>query len=149
MNELQFTVTQQHGSVAAAAAFALTAFSLLPTGGAATVVCGALGETPVTCTFTAVLEAMPVCTFRGTRTDVTFLLRGGAILATAGAAVLGVDGGAFTTTYAYPTGGSLDGGNLADALTPAVLALDGGALVTALRGRVSHAWRGRPRGGGT
>jgi hypothetical protein len=128
VNELQFTVTQQHGSVAVAAAFALTAFSLLPASGSATVVCGALGETPVTCMFAAALEAIPVCTFRGTRTDVTFVLRGGAITAAASSAVLTVDGALFGTTYSFPAGGSLDGGNLADALVPAALDLDGGAL---------------------
>lgn len=130
VNELQFTVTQQHASVAAAAAFALTAFSLLPGGGPAVVVCGALGEAPVTCTFAAVLAAMPVCSFRGTRTDVTFVLRGGAITAAAGSLVLGVDGGSFGTVYAYPVGGSVDGGNLGDALVPAGLDLDGGVLGT-------------------
>jgi hypothetical protein len=128
VNELQFTVTQQHSSVAVAAAFALTAFGLLPGGGTAAVVCGALGESPVTCTFAAVLEAMPVCTFRGTRTDVTFVLRGGAITAAAGSAVLVVDGSSFGTVYGYPSGGSVDGGNLGDALVPAGLDLDGGVL---------------------
>jgi hypothetical protein len=129
VNELQFSVTQQHASVAAAAAFALTAFSLLPASGTATVVCGAYGETPVTCTFAAALAAMPACTFRGTRTDVTFVLRGGAITALPGSAVTVVDGASFATVYSYPAGGSVDGGNLADALTPVALALDAGTLV--------------------
>ena len=129
VNELQFSVTQQHASVAAAAAFALTAFSTLPAGGTATVVCGAYGESPVTCTFAAVLAAMPACTFRGTRTDVTFLLRGGPITALPGSAVAAVDGASFSTVYSYPEGGSVDGGNLADALSPAELALDAGTLV--------------------
>jgi hypothetical protein len=131
VNELQFTVTQQHATVAAAAAFTLTAFSLMPTSGTAAVVCGAFGESPVTCTFTAVLEAMPVCTFRGTRTDVTYVLRGGAITAATDSAVLAVDGASFNTLYNFPAGGSLDGGNLADALSPTTLNLDGGALIAA------------------
>jgi hypothetical protein len=126
VNELQFSVTQQHASVAAAAAFALTAFSTLPAGGSATVVCGAFGESPVTCTFAA---AMPACAFRGTRTDVTFVLRGGAITTLPGSAVTVVDGAGFATDYGYPAGGSVDGGNLADALMPADLVLDAGTLV--------------------
>ena len=129
VNELQFAVTQQHASVAAAAAFALTAFSTLPQDGTATVVCGAYGETTVTCTFAAALAAMPACSFRGTRTDVTFVLRGGAITTLPGSAVTVVDGAAFATDYDYPAGGSVDGGNLADALSPADLVLDGGTLV--------------------
>jgi hypothetical protein len=129
VNELQFSVTQQHASVAAAAGFALSAFSLLPASGPAVVVCGALGEAPVTCSFTAVLAAMPVCTFRGTRTDVTFVLRGGAIAVASGSAVLGVDGAGFGSSYGYPVGGSVDGGNLGDALVPASMDLDGGSLV--------------------
>jgi hypothetical protein len=128
VNELQFTVTQQHASVAAAASFVLTAFGSLPQSGTATVVCGALGESPVTCVFAAVLAGMPVGTFRGTRTDVTFVLRGGAISVVAGAAAAVVDGASFTTLYTNPEGGTVDGGNLADALSPAGLGLDGGGL---------------------
>ena len=128
VNVLQFTVTQQHGSVAAAAAFALTAFGSLPSSGTAVLVCGAYGESPVTCTFAAVLEAMPVCSFRGLRTDVTFVLRGGLITAAPGSNLAGVDGAAFGTVYAYPAGGSVDGGNFADALTPVSMNLDGGTF---------------------
>lgn len=128
VNHLQFTVAQQHATVAAASAFAMTAFSSLPSGGTALLVCGAYGETPVTCTFAAVLEGMPVCTFRGLRTDLTFVLRGGAITTMAGASVAVVDGATFGTVYAYPQGGSVDGGNLADALAPAALNLDGGTF---------------------
>jgi hypothetical protein len=128
-NELQFSVTQQHASVAAAAAaFALTAFGALPGSGTATVVCGALGETPVTCTFSAVLAAMPACSFRGTRTDVTFVLRGGAISVLAGPGVAAVDGAAFSTVYTFAAGGTVDGGSFPDALVPAGLDLDGGGL---------------------
>ncbi len=128
-NELQFSVTQQHASVAAAAAFALTAFGTLPVTGTATVICGALGEQPVTCTFAAVLAGMPACSFRGTRTDVTFVLRGGAISIVAGGSALGgVDGASFTTVYSYAPGGTVDGGGLADALSPAGLGLDGGSF---------------------
>jgi hypothetical protein len=128
-NELQFSVTQQHASVAAAAAFALTVFGTLPASGTATVVCGALGEQPVTCTFAAVLAGMPACSFRGTRTDVTFVLRGGAISIVAGGSLLGtVDGASFTTVYSYAPGGTVDGGGFADALVPVGLGLDGGAF---------------------
>jgi hypothetical protein len=127
-NELQFSVTQQHASVAAAAAFALTAFGALPASGTATVVCGALGESPVTCTFPAVLAAMPACSFRGTRTDVTFVLRGGAMTVLAGSSAAAVDGAAFSTVYAFAAGGTVDGGSLVDALVPAGLDLDGGGF---------------------
>jgi hypothetical protein len=129
-NELQFSVTQQHASVAAAAAFALSAFGELPASGMATAVCGAAGETPVTVTFTAVLAAMPVCSFRGTRTDVTFVLRGGAMSVLPSSAVAGIDGAAFTTAYSFGAGGTVDGGGCADALSPAALMVDGGALGT-------------------
>src|SRR5476651_489447 len=54
VNQLRFTVTRQHSSVAAAGAFAVTAFSALPASGLATSVCGAYGEAPLTCTFSAV-----------------------------------------------------------------------------------------------
>jgi hypothetical protein len=129
VNVLQFTVTRQHPTVAEAAACALTTFSSLPTSGTATVICGALGELLLTCTFAAVLAQMPKCSFTGTRTDTTFVLRGGLITMGAPLTANGVDGGAFTDVYAYPQGGSIDGGNLADALIPAALELDGGALV--------------------
>jgi hypothetical protein len=128
VNQLQFTVTQQHATVAAASAFAMTAFSLLPTGGTALLVCGAYGETPVTCTLAAVLEGMPVCTFRGLRTDLTFVLRGGAITTVTGSTVIMVDGATFGTIYAYPQGGTVDGGNMADTLAPAGLNLDEGTF---------------------
>ena len=72
VNVLQFSVTRQHVSVAEAAAFVLTAFSSLPGSGAATMVCGAIGEDAMTCTFSAVLEEMPKGTFFGTRSDTTF-----------------------------------------------------------------------------
>lgn len=127
-NHLRFTVTRQHGSVAAASAYMLTAFSSLPIDGTARLICGAYGEAPVTCTFEAVLEEMPECVFHGTRTDTTFLLRGGLITASSSVAG-GVDAAAFTTIYTYPQGGTIDGGNLADSLLPVALDLDGGALV--------------------
>src|SRR5258708_7385546 len=65
VNQLRFTVTRQHASVAAASVHALTAFSSLPGDGVATIVCGAYGETPMTCTFNAVLEEMPEGIFHG------------------------------------------------------------------------------------
>jgi hypothetical protein len=76
VNVLQFTVTRQHVSVAEAAAYLLTAFSSLPGSGTATIICGASGESLLTCTFSAVLEGMPKGRFLGTRTDLTFVLRG-------------------------------------------------------------------------
>jgi hypothetical protein len=129
VNQLQFTVTRQHVSVAEAAAYMLTAFSSLPGSGTATVICGASGEDVLTCTFSAVLEEMPKCSFLGTRTDTTFLLRGGLITMGAPLAANGVDGALFGTVYAYAQGGTIDGGNLADALFSAALNLDGGAWV--------------------
>lgn len=128
VNQLRFTVTRQHVSVAEAAAYVLTTFSSLPGSGTATIVCGASGEIPLTCTFSAVLEATPKCSFLGTRSDMTFLLRGGLITMGAPLAANGVDGDSFATVYGYPQGGTVDGGNLADALVPAVLNLDGGAF---------------------
>ena len=128
VNLLQFTVTRQHVSVAEAAAYVLTAFSSLPGSGTATVICGASGEELLTCTFSAVLEAMPKSGFLGTRSDMTFLLRGGLITMGAPLAANGVDGDSFATVYGYPQGGTVDGGNLADALVPSVLNLDGGAF---------------------
>jgi hypothetical protein len=128
VNLLRFTVTRQHVSVAEAAAFVLTAFSSLPASGTATVVCGASGENALTCTFAAVLEEMPKASFAGTRSDTTFLLRGGLITMGAPLAANGVDGASFATVYAYPQGGTLDGGNLADSLFPEALNLDGGAF---------------------
>jgi len=128
VNELRFTVTQQHASVAAASAFTLTAFSVLPTGGSATLVCGGAGETPVTCTFTAVLAEMPGCSFYGTRTETQFVLRGGPITELGGATASTVDGATLATAYGYAAGGTVDGGNLADDLLPAGLDLDGGTL---------------------
>jgi hypothetical protein len=127
VNQLRFTVTRQFPSVAAASAAMLTAFSELPESGLATVICGALGETPMTCTFSAVLAEMPTSTFRGTRTDTTFVLRGGAIAALTGG-LAAVDGASFTTTYNCAQGGTVDGGNAADALVPSTLDLDGGAF---------------------
>lgn len=128
VNQLRFTVTRQHASVAEASAYALTAFSSLPGSGTATVICGALGETSLTCTFAAVLEEMPECVFHGSRTDTTFVLRGGLITALTATAEAVVDAGSFSTVYEYPQGGTIDGGNLADALIPTSLDLDGGAL---------------------
>ena len=126
VNQLQFTVTRQHVSVADAATYVLTAFSSLPGSGTATIICGASGENLLTCTFSAVLEEMPKCRFLGTRTDMTFLLRGGLITTSAPLAANGVDGASFGTVYAYPQGGTIDGGNLADGLFTAALNLDGG-----------------------
>ena len=128
VNQLRFTVTRQHVSVAEAAAYALTAFSWLPGSGTATILCGASGEIPLTCTFSAVLAEMPKSTFRGTRSDTTFVLRGGLITMGAPLATNGVDGDSFEVVYGYPQGGTVDGGNLADALVPALLNLDGGAF---------------------
>jgi len=128
VNLLQFTVTRQHVSVADAAAYVLTAFSSLPGSGTALIICGASGENLLTCTFAAVLEEMPKCSFLGTRTDTTFVLRGGLIATGAPLAANGVDGDAFGTVYAYAQGGTVDGGNLADAFSPTALNLDGGAF---------------------
>jgi hypothetical protein len=129
VNVLQFTVTRQHVSVADAAAYVLTAFSSLPLSGTATVICGASGENALTCTFTAVLEEMPKASFHGTRTDTTFVLRGGLITTAAPLAANGVDADSFAAVYAYAQGGTIDGGNLADALFTTALDLDGGAFV--------------------
>jgi len=129
VNMLQFTVTRQHVSVAEAAAYVLTAFSSLPGSGAATIICGASGEVPLTCTFSAVLAEMPKSTFRGTRSDTTFVLRGGLITMGAPLAANGVDGDSFETVYGYPQGGTVDGGNLADGLFTSALNLDGGLFV--------------------
>jgi len=128
VNLLQFTVTRQHVSVAEAAVFVLTAFSSLPGSGMATIICGASGENLLTCAFSAVLEAIPKSSFLGTRTDMTFVLRGGLITTSAPLAAYGVDGASFETVYAYPQGGTVDGGNLADGLFTAALNLDGGAF---------------------
>jgi hypothetical protein len=128
VNVLQFSVTRQHVSVADAAAYVLTAFSSFPSSGTAQIVCGASGETLLTCTFSAVLQEMTRCTFRGTRSDTTFVLRGGLITTGAPLAVNGVDGDAFSTVYAYAQGGTVDGGNLADALMPSAMDLDGGGF---------------------
>src|SRR5271167_4985642 len=97
VNVLQFSVTRQHASVAEAAAYVLTAFSSLPGSGTATVICGASGESLLTATFPAVLEAMPKGSFRGTRTDMTFVLRGGLITMGPPLAMNSVDGDAFST----------------------------------------------------
>ncbi len=126
VNRLQFTVTRQHASVAEAAAFVLTAFGSLPTSGTAMLICGAYGELPLTCAFAAVLEEMPESVFHGTRTDTVFVLRGGVINALSPTVAGGVDGAGFGTGYVYAQGGSVDGGNLADALVPAGMDLDGG-----------------------
>jgi hypothetical protein len=128
VNVLQFSVTRQHASVADAAAYVLTAFGSLPPGGTATVLCGANGEDLLTCTFSAVLEEMPKCRFLGTRTDMTFVLRGGAISTSAPSAANGVDAGSFSTVYSYAQGGTVDGGNFADALFTAAMNLDGGSF---------------------
>jgi hypothetical protein len=128
VNVLQFSVTRQHASVADAAAYVLTAFGAFPSSGAVQIVCGALGETVITCAFNAVLQEMPKCTFRGARSDTTFVLRGGLITTSAPLTANGVDGGAFGEVYAYAQGGSIDGGNLADALVPAGMDLDGGSF---------------------
>ena len=129
VNVLQFTVTRQHGSVADAAAHVLTAFGALPASGMATVICGASGENSLACNFAAVLAEMPKSSFTGTRTDTTFVLRGGAIAMAVPLTTGGVDGGSFTTVYAYPQGGTIDGGNFADALIPTTLDLDGGTFI--------------------
>jgi hypothetical protein len=128
VNQVRFTVTRQHASVAEAGAYVLTAFSSLPANGSVTIICGAYGETPLTCAFSAVLEEMPESVFHGTRTDTTFVLRGGLISALSPLAASVVDGATFLTVYAFAQGGTVDGGNLADALTPAALNLDGGTL---------------------
>jgi hypothetical protein len=128
VNVLRFTVTQQFATVAAASAGVLTAFSLLPGSGLATLICGALGETPVTCTFSAVLEEMPASTFHGTRTDTTFVLRGGAITALAPTVASTVDGASLLFNYTYPQGGTVDGGGLGDLLSSSGLYLDAGSL---------------------
>ena len=57
------------------------------------------------------------------------MLRGGAFAVLAGSAVTVVDGAGFGTVYANAAGGTVDGGNMADALSPAGLGLDGGTLV--------------------
>ena len=129
VNVLQFSVTRQHATVADAAAYVLTAFSSLPQSGTAQIICGASGENLLTCTFSAVLEEMPKCGFLGTRTDTTFVLRGGLITMGAPLAANGVDGDSFATVYAYPQGGTIDGGNLADGLFTAALNLDGGTFL--------------------
>ncbi len=129
VNQLRFTVTRQHVSVAEAAAYVLTAFSSLPGSGTATIICGASGENLLTCRFSAVLEEMSKGSFLGTRSDLTFLLRGGLITMGAPLAANGVDGASFAVVYAYPQGGTIDGGNLADGLFTAALNLDGGAFV--------------------
>jgi len=128
VNVLRFTVTRQHASVAAAGAFAVTAFSALPANGLATIVCGAYGESPLTCTFAAVLEEVPESVFHGTRSDTTYVLRGGLITALSPLAESVVDAASLGTVYAYPQGGTVDGGNLADRLFSAELNLDGGAF---------------------
>lgn len=125
---LQFSVTRQHVSVAEAAAYVLTAFAGFPSSGTAQIICGASGENLLACTFAAVLEEMPRCTFRGARSDVTFVLRGGAITMAPPLAVNGVDGNAFSTVYAYAQGGTVDGGNFGDASAGTALNLDGGGF---------------------
>ena len=129
VNVLQFSVTRQHVSVAEAAAYVLTAFGSFPGSGTATIICGASGENLLSCTFAAVLEEMPKCSFLGTRTDMTFVLRGGLITMGPPLAANGVDGDAFATVYGNAQGGSVDGGNLADTFPPTALNLDGGAFV--------------------
>ena len=128
VNQLRFTVTRQHSSVAEASAYIVTAFSVLPLSGSAMIVCGAYGESPLICTFSAVLEEMPESVFHGTRTDTTFVLRGGLITALSPLAGSVVDGASTATVYGYPQGGTVDGGNLADALFSAELNLDGGVF---------------------
>ena len=128
VNVLQFSVTRQHASVADAAAYVLTAFGAFPPSGTAQIICGASGENVITCSFSVVLQEMPRCTFHGARSDTTFVLRGGLISTSAPLAANGVDGGAFGDVYAYPTGGTVDGGNVADGLVPAAMNLDGGAF---------------------
>jgi hypothetical protein len=129
VNVLQFSVTRQHASVADATAYVLTAFGAFPPSGAVQILCGASGENLIACTFNAVLQEMPKCTFRGARSDTTFVLRGGLITTSAPLAANGVDAGVFGDVYAYPAGGTIDGGNLGDALTPVAMELDGGAFV--------------------
>ncbi len=128
VNKLQFSVTRQHVSVAEAAAYVLTTFGSLAGSGTATMICGASGENPLMCTFSAVLEAIPKSSFVGTRSDMTFLLRGGLITMGAPLAANGLDGNSFATVYGYPQGGTVDGGNLADLFFPTTLNLDGGAF---------------------
>jgi len=128
VNQLRFTVTRQHPSVAAASAFVVTAFSSLPASGLATIICGAYGESPLTCTFSAVFEEMPDSFFRGTRSDTTYVLRGGLITALSPLQGSVVDAATLATVYGYPQGGTADGGNLADVLAVSALNLDGGAF---------------------
>jgi hypothetical protein len=129
VNILQFSVTRQHVSVAEAAGYLLTAFSSLPASGTATIICGGSGENLLTASFSAVLEEMTKCSFHGTRTDLTFVLRGGLITMNPPLATNGVDGDAFTTVYGYAQGGSIDGGNVADTLLATALNLDGGGFI--------------------
>jgi hypothetical protein len=129
VNVLQFSVTRQHVSVAEAAAYVLTTFNTLPPSGAAGIVCGASGESFLSATFTAVLAEMPKCSFSGTRSELTFVLRGGAITMGPPLTANGIDGGALTAIYANAQGGSIDGGNMADAFAPVALNLDGGGLI--------------------
>lgn len=125
---LVFSVTQQFPTVAQAAAFALTGFTNFPPNGSLSLTCGAYGETPVLCTASAVLEQAD-SRFYGTRVDTTFTLRLGLVTTLAPAFVNVIDGGTFSTlTFTNPAAGTLDGGNLADALTPVALNLDGGSL---------------------
>jgi hypothetical protein len=56
------------------------------------------------------------------------VLRGGLITMSAPLAANGVDGSSFTAVYAYAQGGTVDGGNFADALVPAGMDLDGGGF---------------------
>jgi hypothetical protein len=128
VNVLQFTVTRQHPSVAEAAAYMLTAFSSLPGSGTATIICGASGENLLTCAFSTALEETSKCGFFGTRTDMTFVLRGGLITMGAPLAANGVDGVSFASVYGYPQGGTIDGGNVADIFAASTLNLDGGAF---------------------
>jgi hypothetical protein len=128
VNVLQFSVTRQHVSVADAAAYVLTAFSSFPQSGTAQIICGASGENLLTATFAAVLEEMSKCSFTGTRSDTTFVLRGGLITMGPPLAINGVDGDAFGTVYAYAQGGTVDGGNFGDSSSETPLNLDGGGF---------------------
>jgi len=57
------------------------------------------------------------------------VLRGGLLTMGAPLTTNGVDGDAFAVVYGYGPGGTIDGGNFADALSPATMNLDGGTFV--------------------
>src|SRR5260221_14285642 len=77
VNMVRFTVTRQHASVAEAGAYVLTAFSSLPASGSGTGICGAYGEAPLTCAFSAGVGGVPGSVFYGARRGAAVGLRGG------------------------------------------------------------------------